>query len=160
MSDEPHFVYVVGAEAPDDGGYEAYKIGWSATPARRLAKLQTGNHRTLAFFRLYRFRFKKAAQYFERALQYDCREYAVRGEWIAHPDLFELSDFIENRLKARLRKVEVQAVELTGFVAMYSLNEELFGSLLKGVLVPELTIEQLDRVLLHEPGKALHRESD
>ncbi len=154
MPDQPHFVYVVGVEVPEDGGYEAYKIGSSATPARRLAMLQTGNHRTLDFVHLYRFRFREAAQYFERALQYECREYAVRGEWIAHPDLLELSDFIENRLESRLRKVEVQAVDLTGFVAMYRLNEELFGSFLKGGLLPELSVEQLDNVLRHEPGKA------
>lgn len=155
VADNPHFVYVIGAQSPDDGGYEAYKIGWSAAPARRLMTLQTGNHRTLEFVHLYRFRHKDAARYFEEGLKDDCREYAIRGEWIGYPDLFELGDFIKNKIKARLRRVEIQVVDLTGFVAMYGLTEELFGGSFKGVLTAELTVDELDHVLRHESGKPL-----
>jgi len=155
VTSNPHFVYVIGAQTPDGGGYEAYKIGSSAAPAQRLLTLQTGNHRTLDFVHLYRFRHKDAAQHFERGLQDDCRGYAIRGEWIGYPDLSGLGDFIKSSLEARLGRVKVKAVDLTGFVATYGLVEELSEGLLMGMLRPRLTVDELDNVLRHKPGKPL-----
>ena len=155
VTHDPYFVYVIGAMTPDESHYEAVKIGSSAAPARRVATLQTGNHRKLEFLHLYRFRFKDAAQYFERRLLNDCREYRVRGEWLEYLDLSDLDDFLLSKLEAGLRRVKVQAVDLTRFIALYDLSEELC----MGILTPQSPVDQLDHVLRHATGIHLRSQS-
>lgn len=148
------FVYVVAALSTD-GGYEAFKIGHTERPARRLTALQTGNHRELQLEYLWRLDdcLEDTVVAFENHLIRSCRKYWLRGEWFSAADDTAVLDLVREAVACLPGHLgSVRLIDLSGVLAVHDVFDEIFGGLMAGIFYPDGAAERDAYLLAYEPS--------